>query len=110
MEIPAALLQADGDRLFGDWSVTMTFRQVIGPGETADTSLSALLGPRSVETDSASGDLVEDIAFTVRTADLPVSPTVNHKLVYESAEYDILREESPPQGLLTILHGRRTLL
>lgn len=102
MIVPETLIREDRDRQFDDWGETVTYRRVaelFNPktqqvSETpTDTSLTAIVLTEAGEmkVQQSTQHLKIDIAFLVKSEDLPTAePTTHARVVYSGNEYDVI--------------------
>lgn len=120
MTIPSAILTADRDRQFDDWGVAVTFRQVTqtfdpetgqASEDVVDSPLTALVGSAPFEPTpgTAARHLSEEISFQIKSEEMPTAtPSPTSRIVYDGAEYDIVKFMLSPGGLVYTLDCRKT--
>lgn len=117
--MPQNILEADLERQFADWGVTVTHQAVsvsfnaltLTTEETiSETELSSLVTKDRSKFSAGTGEqfLDEQIQFTLRTGDLPMlSPGQLRRIVYDGQIYDVSGIDRPAGGAITTLSGRK---
>jgi hypothetical protein len=118
MEVPAEMIDADLERQFADWGVTVTHQLVsvsfdpetLTSSETlVETELTALASTNKAGAAAGTGGhyLDSQTAFTFRTSDLPAADAGQlRRLVFSEIVYDVIGADILETNRVTILRCR----